>query len=152
MHIDYGPERECFCPDMTYGQICIKCNACGRFNPDRQKVLRARLWLVNQRIKDSRGFKDFSKDPAMKALQKKNMAANKESHARDKADILRELKLKVGLTVQTTKEYYPEREEPHHPRVNVPTTIVELTGMTARLSTGREFKTSDLILCRYEKE
>ena len=31
MHFDYAPTKDCNNPD-TYGEICVKCNQCGRFD------------------------------------------------------------------------------------------------------------------------
>ena len=31
LHIDYPPTKDCKNPD-TYGEICVKCNDCGRFD------------------------------------------------------------------------------------------------------------------------
>lgn len=32
LFIDYAPVKNCKSPMETYGEICIKCNKCGRFN------------------------------------------------------------------------------------------------------------------------
>jgi|26BtaG_2_1085354.scaffolds.fasta_scaffold16136_2 transposase-like protein len=34
VHIDYPPIKKCKNPD-TYGELCVRCNKCHRFNPDR---------------------------------------------------------------------------------------------------------------------
>jgi len=31
IHLDYVPVPECTMQEFTYGEICIKCNVCGRF-------------------------------------------------------------------------------------------------------------------------
>ena len=31
MHLDFTPLPECRRPEDTYGEVCIKCNECGRF-------------------------------------------------------------------------------------------------------------------------
>ena len=33
IHIDYAPIKDCKNPD-TFGEICVKCNKCHRFNPN----------------------------------------------------------------------------------------------------------------------
>ena len=33
--VDYQPVDECKNPD-SYGEICVQCNQCGRFNEDRE--------------------------------------------------------------------------------------------------------------------
>ncbi len=43
-HVDFAPVEECKHPDWTYGEICVKCGDCGRFekggvsNPVRSEV------------------------------------------------------------------------------------------------------------------
>lgn len=32
IHIDLQPIKGCKYPELTYGEICVKCNACGRFD------------------------------------------------------------------------------------------------------------------------
>lgn len=32
IHFDYKPIKDCKHPEWTYGEICVKCNECGRFN------------------------------------------------------------------------------------------------------------------------
>ena len=34
VHWDYRPTKDCTQGEFTYGEICIKCNKCGRFNKD----------------------------------------------------------------------------------------------------------------------
>ena len=44
MHIDFAPIEDCKRPELTYGELCIKCNECGRFdyggvsNPVRSEI------------------------------------------------------------------------------------------------------------------
>ena len=30
--IDFAPVKNCKSPELTYGEICVKCNKCGRLN------------------------------------------------------------------------------------------------------------------------
>ena len=32
LFIDYAPVAHCKRPQETYGEICVQCNDCGRFN------------------------------------------------------------------------------------------------------------------------
>ncbi len=34
IHIDYPPVKECKHPEWTYGEICVKCGECGRYDKD----------------------------------------------------------------------------------------------------------------------
>lgn len=37
IHWDIRPVKQCFHPDWTYGEICVKCNDCKRFNKRKNK-------------------------------------------------------------------------------------------------------------------
>lgn len=46
LHLDYEPVKGCTMGDLTYGEICIKCNVCGRWenqNQPTEEEARARL-------------------------------------------------------------------------------------------------------------
>lgn len=34
VHIDYPPTKECKHPEWTYGELCVKCGECGRYDVD----------------------------------------------------------------------------------------------------------------------
>ena len=34
MVIDYAPVKDCKHPEWTYGEICVKCGECGRYDKD----------------------------------------------------------------------------------------------------------------------
>ena len=34
IHMDYAPIPECKMGEFTYGEVCIKCNVCGRFKDE----------------------------------------------------------------------------------------------------------------------
>lgn len=34
IHIDFSVTDNCINLEESYGEICVKCNACGRFNED----------------------------------------------------------------------------------------------------------------------
>lgn len=37
IHVDYSPVENCQSLELTYGEICVKCNKCGRF--DKKKTM-----------------------------------------------------------------------------------------------------------------
>ena len=46
IHVDYAPVPECTMSEFTYGEVCIKCNVCGRFKDEpkpTESEVRARL-------------------------------------------------------------------------------------------------------------
>ena len=38
IHLDYSVTENCKHPDLTYGEICVKCGECGRFDHDYRCV------------------------------------------------------------------------------------------------------------------
>lgn len=46
MFIDYSVAKDCINPN-SYGVICLKCNACGRFNKEKQKESALELYREN---------------------------------------------------------------------------------------------------------
>ena len=46
MIIDYAPIPECLHPDQTYGEICVQCGECGRF--DSFPFVRTDIKVVTQ--------------------------------------------------------------------------------------------------------
>ena len=38
VHLDYSPIKNCKHPELTYGEICVKCGECGRFDVDYKCV------------------------------------------------------------------------------------------------------------------
>lgn len=38
IHIDYSPIKGCKHPEWTYGEICVKCGECGRYDAEFQCV------------------------------------------------------------------------------------------------------------------
>lgn len=38
LHVDYHPIKGCKHPELTYGEICVKCGECGRFDVDNKCI------------------------------------------------------------------------------------------------------------------
>ncbi len=38
IHIDFPPLPDCRNIEETYGEICVKCNKCGRFGKSKRKA------------------------------------------------------------------------------------------------------------------
>lgn len=34
MHIDFSVQKDCLNPEDSYGEICVHCNCCGRYDFD----------------------------------------------------------------------------------------------------------------------
>ena len=37
-NIDYAPIKDCKQGKWTFGEICVQCNKCGRFNPKKKEI------------------------------------------------------------------------------------------------------------------
>ena len=75
-HIDYAVADDCI-NIASYGEICVKCNACGRFNKETQRECALRVWI--DELYDQFHFNAwFDDDEEIKALQKKNIESNIE--------------------------------------------------------------------------
>lgn len=45
-HIDFGVSKDCVNPD-SYGEICVKCNCCGRFGKETMWIRRYNMYWRN---------------------------------------------------------------------------------------------------------
>lgn len=71
VHIDFGVSKDCVNPD-SYGEICVKCNSCGRFNKDTMWESRYNLlWYRLAEELNKHGSEYFRSD-----LQQTNIAKN----------------------------------------------------------------------------
>ena len=46
VHIDFGVDRKCINPDSC-GEICVKCNCCGRFGVENMWIRRYNMYWRN---------------------------------------------------------------------------------------------------------
>jgi len=74
-HIDYAVADDCI-NAASYGEICVKCNACGRFNKETQRECALRVWI--DELYDQFHFNAWFDDEEINALQKKNIESNIE--------------------------------------------------------------------------
>jgi len=74
-HIDYAVINDCI-NAASYGEICVKCNACGRFNKETQRECALRVWI--DELYYQFHFNAWFDDEEIKALQKKNIESNIE--------------------------------------------------------------------------
>ena len=75
-HIDYAVINDCI-NAASYGEICVKCNACGRFNKETQRECALRVW-IDELYYQFHFNAWFDDDEEIKALQKKNIESNIE--------------------------------------------------------------------------
>ena len=75
LHVCHSATKNCINND-SYGIICVGCNACGRFNPERQREDALRMW--REKLEDELNFNRWDDDPEIRALQERNHKANIE--------------------------------------------------------------------------
>lgn len=71
MHISNSITKDCV-NDDSYGAICVKCNACGRFNEGTRKE--SALKMYEEQLKEELSFNGWIK--GMEDMQKSNIAIN----------------------------------------------------------------------------
>jgi hypothetical protein len=69
--IDFSIEKDCINPD-SFGEICVKCNACGRF--DKDEMLIDRYIMFRHRLVEE--IEKFNSDYYHTNLQQMNIAKN----------------------------------------------------------------------------
>lgn len=71
--IDFAVTKDCINMD-SYGEICVHCNACGRFDKTTQKE--CALKMYKEKLQEQYDFDDWDKD--LEWLQRKNIKSNIE--------------------------------------------------------------------------
>jgi hypothetical protein len=69
--IDYAVVSDCINPG-SYGEICVKCNACGRFNKETQKE--CALNLYRELLQEAKEFNNWIE--GREETQRKNKDSN----------------------------------------------------------------------------
>ena len=50
VHLDYPPTKTCKHPEWTYGELCVKCGECGRYNRNfTQEANEKRISKIQQK-------------------------------------------------------------------------------------------------------
>ena len=75
LHVGYSTTENCI-NDDSYGIICVRCNACGKINPERQREDALRMW--RKKLEEELSFDRWDNDPKIRALQERNHQANIE--------------------------------------------------------------------------
>ena len=71
--IEYSALDNCVNPD-SFGEICVHCNACGRFDKSTQK--KCELQLYKRLLKEEYEFNRWDDNADFRKLQEKNRKAN----------------------------------------------------------------------------
>lgn len=73
LHISFTATEDCINLN-SYGAICVRCNACGRFDKDKQKESALKMW--QQKLQEEYEFDGWV--AGFEDIQKENIAANIE--------------------------------------------------------------------------
>jgi hypothetical protein len=76
VHIDFGVDKKCINPD-SYGEICVKCNCCGRFGEENMWIRRYNMYWRQLTEEIEKHYDEFF----MSNLQQKNIASNVKWYA-----------------------------------------------------------------------
>ena len=76
VHIDFGVSKKCINTD-SYGEICVKCNCCGRVGVENMWIRRYNMYW--RRL--SYEIENHSDEYYMSNLQQKNIASNVKFYA-----------------------------------------------------------------------
>lgn len=71
MFIDYAVLENCENP-YSYGEICVGCNACGRF--DKKTRLESKLKVLEEWLEDRKNFDMWAEDEEIRKIQEKNLS------------------------------------------------------------------------------
>jgi hypothetical protein len=77
IHIDFSIRKDCKNLQDSFGEICVKCNACGRFDKKTQK--QCYLRVLKEHLKEQKEFNDWDNEPKLRKLQEENIKANIKS-------------------------------------------------------------------------
>lgn len=62
---------KCYATLWSYGEICVRCNCCGRFNRNPLRIARARLGYWRDWLKDCLHFSQWDTDPEGRKRQER---------------------------------------------------------------------------------
>jgi hypothetical protein len=72
-----GAMKDCYATAWSYGEICVRCNCCGRFDKDKKKVTKARLRYAREQLKHQIHFNSWGYTKEVREMQKENIKYNK---------------------------------------------------------------------------
>ena len=78
IHISYSTVDNCYNRN-SYGEICILCNCCGRFE-DGIKKFKARREYHEEELNKSLNFNNFSENEKLKQIQLANRLSSVQYH------------------------------------------------------------------------
>ena len=90
MHIDFSVLEDCQNLYDSYGEICVKCNCCGRF--DESTKLEAQLKMHKEQLKENIDFGGWWEE--CNELQEANVKANIEYHEREIKDVEEKIRVR----------------------------------------------------------
>ena len=77
IHIDFSIGKDCKNLQDSFGEICVKCNACGRFDKKTEK--QCYLNVLKNQLQENKEFDNWADEPELIELQKTNININIKS-------------------------------------------------------------------------
>lgn len=74
IHISYSVSEDCINFRDSYGTICARCNACGRWNKETE--LECRLKMYKRHMDEQHNFDNWAEDKKLKKVQRENITEN----------------------------------------------------------------------------
>ena len=74
IHVDFSVREDCLNPEDSYGEICVHCNCCGRFNPSTK--YESRIKTYERQLQEDYQFKSWSEDESIRRTQEENHKSN----------------------------------------------------------------------------
>lgn len=70
-------DKKCYATGWSYGEICVHCNCCGRYDKNKKRILKARLKYHRVQLNEDKHFSNWCKDNLkIYRLQKRNQKLN----------------------------------------------------------------------------
>lgn len=57
IHVAFSVQEDCLNPMDSYGEICVHCNCCGRFN--KKTMFKDRIEVFKEHLKEAEEFNDW---------------------------------------------------------------------------------------------
>jgi hypothetical protein len=74
--VSFSALKNCQNPYDSYGEICVHCNACGRFDISTQNECKKRV--MERQLEQYKNFDAWADEPDLRTLQARNMQKNIE--------------------------------------------------------------------------
>ena len=70
--------KDCYATMWSYGEICVRCNCCGRFDKDKGKIIKAKLLYAKEQLKGAKHFNGWGNTEEIRMIQEENVKSSIE--------------------------------------------------------------------------